>query len=119
MVEPILIFIIGIMVALFYVKFLEPLTANPALFECMSCGSRMYTRPRRVGAFIECLAWNLTADILVWRSHPSPIVGIGLLLLIVFPFVIAAKRIYHTYWLWRHPLRCGEGGHFKPAPVPT
>lgn len=29
-------------------------------------------------------------------------------------WVTARDRLYHHYWMWRHPLRCEKGGHAEP-----
>lgn len=45
--------------------------------------------------------------------------SLALVVLIAIPLIFAVDtacdRLYHAYWLWRHPARCGGGGHYAPA----
>lgn len=92
---------------------------NPVLAKCPACDAKMTRRPS---------GWRWVAgDWILWivflaLALPT---GIPLLVGIVLIFTLAAAwntardRLYHSYWKWRHPLRCETGGHASPAPEGT
>lgn len=101
----------------FYTKLLERRIPNPAVLQCGACGSRMHVRPVGVGAFLSNFAWSLSTYFVVWRVRPPIPIGLVMVLVMAIPVQITLTRIYYAYWRHRHPLRCGEGGHLKPAPT--
>lgn len=66
--------------------------------------------------WIDQAAWQAFCWAAVWRTAVA--FGWGFLMIVVLsiPFGEASKRLYHTYWMWRHPLRCEKGGHAEPLP---
>lgn len=90
---------------------------NPILLKCSACGSKLHMRPVGWWRFLDLWAWQIGGWVLVWRLNPPFLIGCLLVLVLVFPWNMAKDRLWHAYWLRKHPLRCQGGGHI--APVPT
>lgn len=94
-------------------------TPNRPLIKCSACGSYLYQRPRaKRWIFADRTACSLLLWFTVWRYGPS-LIAIPLATILIIAWVLMTRRLIHAYWIWRHPLRCGEGGHLKPAPTPV
>lgn len=90
---------------------------NQALAKCPACGNKMTK-----------YAWSrswIVVDMVLWICL---LATVGLLYIAMTPlnFVVimtigffwnqGKTRLYHAYWMWRHPLRCEKGGHAAPVP---
>lgn len=92
-------------------------TYNPALLRCSACGAKMYrTQTTGWGGYLSYMTFQIIFWFCVWRLNPPFLIGIGMLLVLLVPLMMATDRTYHAYWRWRHPLRCDGGGHIVPAP---
>lgn len=88
---------------------------NRVLLKCPNCGNRLYREVRGWYLFPEWAGWI----ILGYSSHFIFITGASgwvVAIAIGIPYFIATRRLYHAYWHWRHPQRCGDHGHIAPQP---
>ena len=90
---------------------------NRILVVCGSCGAKMYQRARGLWYAGYWVMWMAFVLGVLAPIDPHASWGVALLIGLVFsfPFNIAYGRLYHAYWLWRHPLRCEKGGHAEPS----
>jgi hypothetical protein len=94
---------------------------NPAVLRCSSCGAYMYSFHPKGWRFwwLQQILFQIVCWIVVWRINPPFVIGMPLVFVVGLAFVTALRRGYHTYWRWRHPIRCQGGGHLKPMPQAT
>lgn len=89
---------------------------NPVLLRCSACDSKLYVFPRGGWAFVHYFAWLTGSWLIVWRLNVPFLIGGALVLALVHPWRLAVERLTHTYWTWKHPIRCQGGGHIQPVP---
>lgn len=93
---------------------------NPTVARCSACGSEC-KRYLPYWPLWRCvlaqLPWQAFAWLAVWRLRPSLTVGFSWVLVLALPYVWAERRVYHAWWAWRHPTRCGGGGEPQRAGV--
>lgn len=92
---------------------------NPVLLRCSGCGSKLRLRLIGKWGVLERSIYALAIWLTILRL-PLPL-GITLVFVVIFVFAwgSAVDRLTHSYWTWRHPLRCDGGGHTKAIPQPT
>lgn len=91
--------------------------ANPTLLRCSACKAEM-TR-HAWGTWWLVGEWSLwIAFVTLTQLGQGLPTGYMILLAIVvsIAWVTARDRLYHSYWTWRHPVRCESGGHAQPEP---
>ena len=66
--------------------------------------------------WLDQAVWQALCWFAVWRIGVAFVWGCLAVLVLAFPFGTASRRLYHSYWCWRHPLRCKKGGHAELAP---
>lgn len=91
---------------------------NPTKAKCPACGDKMTERP---SSFRWVLGdWILWAAFILlvfgWNTHIPFLPGLALFMTLAIAWNTARNRLYHSYWMWRHPLRCEKGGHVAPQP---
>ena len=83
---------------------------------CSACEAPLYYAawPKRWGDLLSLALWVAVCN---WTfPDRMPILPMfALMIPMLVAWAMAENRIYHHYWLWKHPLRCG-GGHVQPAP---
>lgn len=87
---------------------------NPSVIRCTSCKNELKLHlPWGWPRIIEWTLWLIFMYILTHNMVGAwPFV---VPLMMAVPWVIARDRLYHSYWLWRHPRRCGGGHPFTKA----
>lgn len=81
---------------------------------CPACHDRLRKRAGGRWKLIEFMLWMTFGTWFLHGLHTDSV----LILLVVanvlnVPWDIADRRLYRSYWMWRHPLRCQHGGHAK------
>lgn len=91
---------------------------NPVLSKCSACGAECRRRvPGRL-LILDFVLWCVFCfTALNFTSRLS--FGSSMLITLMFALVWswASRRVYHAWFIWRHPTRCGGGG--EPEPQPT
>jgi hypothetical protein len=83
---------------------------NPTALKCPSCGAECKVYVSRRWWWGQLILWLVLGTAIGW-SDVTPIpVGWALGLTMAIAWQVAADRLYHAYWYWRHPTRCGGGG---------
>lgn len=91
---------------------------NRTLARCSACGAECKQHVYGWMKAAEFVSWFVFASVcLRWLNRLPLVAGV----LVGLPFVMlwfsACDRLYHAWFLRRHPARCGGGG--EPEPEPT
>ena len=85
------------------------------LKRCSACNKPLHQRlPGLKLNALSMVIWVLLANWMT-KGIEGPM-GIMILVVAVFFYLSAERRIYHAIWYWRHPVRCQGGGHAAPLP---
>jgi hypothetical protein len=118
-----LLYVAGSVAASLIYLWIRPVNKLPnrVLIRCSSCGTKLYKYPHtKRWVFIDSMVWMLVAWVVVFRLYPhisGPLMWL-MIFILVFVWKSAQRRLVHAYFMWRHPWRCQDGGHFAPAPQP-
>lgn len=89
---------------------------NPVLLKCSSCESKMKQHAwNRVWLIGDWCVWILFLSVTNLWNLKLPVPWLILIFIsLSIAWNTARDRLYQAHWTWRHPVRCGKGGHAEP-----
>lgn len=92
------------------------------LLRCSACGDECtaWLSPRRLRSWATIAKWAPWAVFVLivvfpQSNHLPPLAAWALIMGYAIVYGWAERRLYHAWWMWRHPARCEGGrGHLVP-----